>query len=130
MQRDFANKLLLGYYVATLAFAALDAGWQVNVRLAFLDSAPGWRAVYYAICLGCAGAMLWRPDLSVVVGGVEGIVTLTALILNLASRSMMIGGGVFRPVTIEEVVNFLISGTFAYVAWSRGLRALHTVARD
>jgi hypothetical protein len=124
MQRNLANKLLLGYYVATLAFAALDAGWHVNVRLAFLDGAPGWRAVYYAVCIGCAGMMLWRPDLSVLVGGVEGIVTLTALILNLATRSMMIAGDAFRPVTIEEVVNFLIAGTFAYVAWSRGIAAL------
>lgn len=130
MPRDLANKLLLGYYLATLAFVALDAGWHVNVRLAFLDGAPGWRGVYYAVCIGCAGMMLWRPDLSTLVGGVEGIVTLTALILNLASRSMMIGADAFRPVTPEEVLNFLLAGTFAYIAWSRGLKALHAVTRQ
>ena len=128
MPRDLANKLLLGYYAATLLFIALDVGWHVNVRLAFLDTAPGWRGAYYAVCIGCAGLMLWRPDLSVFIGAVEGIVTLTGLILDIATRSMMIGGEGFRPVTVEAVVNFLVAGTFAYISWSRGLRALRDIA--
>ena len=131
MQRDLVNKLLFGYYAATLAFVALDVGFHINVRLSFLDAAPGWRAAYYALCFGCAGLMLRRPDLSVLIGGVEGIVTLAALIINLWARTLMIApapGGAFGPVTLEEIVNFLISGAFAYLSWSRGLRALRDVS--
>lgn len=131
MRRDVVNRMLLGYYAATFLFVALDIGLDVNVRLSFLDTAPGWRSAYYALCFACAGLMLWRPDLSVVIGGVESIATLSALIINMGARAMMVApapNGVFGPVTIEEVINFVISGSFAYLSWSRGLRALHELS--
>lgn len=128
MQRAIANKLLLAYYAATLLFVALDVGLHVNVRLSFLDDAPGWRALYYAVCMGCAGLMLWRPDLSVFIGAVEGIVTITALILSIAPRAMMIGGEIGTPIRVEEIINFLISGGFAYISWWRGMAALRRTA--
>ena len=128
MQRDSVNKLLFGYYAATLVFVLLDIGLHVNVRLSFLEGAPGWRAVYYAVCIGCAGAMLRRPDLSVFIGAVEGVVTITALILSIAPRAMMIGGEMGGPIRVEEMINFLISGGFAYVSWWRGMAALRRLA--
>ena len=128
MQHAFVNKLLFGYYAATLAFVALDVGLHVNVRLAFLEDAPGWRAVYYAICIACAALMHWRPDLSVIIGGVEGVVTITALILSVAPRAMMIGGDPGTPIRVEEMINFLISGGFAYISWWRGMTALRRLA--
>ncbi len=124
MQRALVNKLLFGYYAATFAFVALDVGLHVNVRLAFLEGAPGWRAVYYGICIACAALMHWRPDLSVVIGGVEGVVTITALILSFAPRAMTTGDLMGAPISVEEMVNFLISGGFAYISWWRGMAAL------
>ena len=131
MQREFVNRLLFGYYAATLLFVALDVGFHVNIRLSFLDTAPAWRAAYYALCFACAGMMLWRPDLSVLIGGVEGVVTLAALIINMGARVMMVApapDGGFAPVMVEEVINFVISGSFAYLSWSRGLKALRRLA--
>ena len=128
MQRALVNKLLFGYYAATLAFVALDVGLNVNVRLAFLEDAPGWRAVYYAICVACAVLMHWRPDLSVVIGGVEGVVTITALILNIAPRAMTTGDLTGAPISVEEMINFLVSGGFAYLSWWRGMAALRRLA--
>lgn len=128
MQQAFVNKLLFGYYAATLAFVALDVGLHVNVRLAFLEDAPGWRAAYYAVCIGCAALMHWRPDLSVLIGGVEGVVTITALILSIAPRAMMVAGELGTPIRAEEIINFLISGGFAYISWWRGMVALRRLA--
>ena len=127
MQRALINKLLFGYYAATIAFVALDVGLHVNVRLAFLEDTPGWRAAYYAACIACAGLMHWRPDLSVLIGGVEGVVTITALILSIAPRAMMITGEFGTPIRAEEIINFLIAGGFAYLSWWRGMAALRSI---
>lgn len=128
MQRPLVNRLLFCYYAATLAFVALDVGLHVNVRLAFLEGAPGWRAVYYAVCIACAALMHWRPDLSVVIGGVEGVVTIAALILSIAPRAMMTGDAMGAPIRVEEMINFLVSGGFAYMSWWRGMAALRHLA--
>ncbi|MEM6809628.1 MAG: hypothetical protein AAGA41_06730 [Pseudomonadota bacterium] len=124
MHNESVRRLLLGYYLATLLFVALDVGLQINVRLAFLDAAPGWRTAYYAVCLAFAAAIQWRPDLSTFIGAVEGLVTMVSLILSVAPRAMMLGDNLGRPLDLETMVNFLISGFFAYVSWWRGMAAL------
>ena len=59
---------------------------------------------------------------------VESVVTLAALIINMALRSMMVTHDVFAaeagPVTMAEIVNFLIAGGAAYVSYVQGIRRL------
>ena len=122
------HRLLVAYYAATLVFLLLDAAFGINLRVAFLEDYPGWRAGYYALCGVCLLLVVTKPGWEAVVSGVESLFTLIALILSLALRSMFLGdlafGEEFRPVTVEEVVNFLMSGSVAYLTWQRGLKAL------
>ena len=122
------RKLILLYYAATAVFLSLDYGFGVNVRVAVLDTAPGLRFAYYVLCFACLALMLWRPAWTTIIGTVESLLILVALILNMALRSMVIthpllasGPGV---VTIEEVLNFVIAGGAAYVSWASGMAAL------
>ena len=62
------------------------------------------------------------------IGAVEGVVTIAALILSIAPRAMMTGDGFGSPIQVEEIINFLISGGFAYISWWRGMSALRNLA--
>ncbi len=124
MQRN----TLLAYYAATALFLALDYGFGVNVRVAFLQDTPGLRLGYYCVLFGCLALVLWRPEWSRLVGTLESLATLVALIVNMALRSMFVtvemldSGAGF--VTMPEIINFLIAATAAYVAWRHGLDSL------
>jgi hypothetical protein len=122
------RNILRLYYAATVLFVTLDFGFDVNVRAAFFENAPGLRLLFYVVLFGCFALVLWRPAWSNVVGLVESVVTLAALIINMALRSMMITHDVFAndagPVTMAEVVNFLIAGGAAYVSYAQGLKSL------
>ena len=119
---------LLAYYAATALFLALDYGFGVNVRVAFLESMPGVRLAYYLACFACLVLIVWLPALTTLVGAVESLVTLVALIINMALRSMIVTDTMLETgagfVTMPEVVNFLIAGAAAYVAWWHGIRSL------
>lgn len=120
--------LLLAYYAATALFLAMDYGLGINVRVAFLESAPGMRLAYYAACFACLALILWRPALTTLVGTVESLVTLVALIVHMALRSMLITDTMLATgtgfVTVPEVVNFAIAGGAAYIAWVQGVHSL------
>jgi predicted tellurium resistance membrane protein TerC len=119
---------LLVYYAATALFVALDFGFGVNVRVAFLETAPGLRIMYYAACFACLVLIVWRPALTALIGTIESLVTLVALILNTALRVMLVTDAMLETgtgfITVPEIVNFAIAGTAAYVAWWHGLRSL------
>ncbi len=123
-----AERLIPWYYAASVVFLLLDFGADINVRVAFLEPWPAARGAYYAVCLACLGLMLWRPGWAVLIGSFESLVTLVALILGMAVRVMIPNVAIFGEnasfVTLQEIVNFLISGSVAYLAWIRGLRAL------
>lgn len=129
MQRDRSNHGLLAYYDATLFFLALDVLLGINVRLSFLADLPGWRAAYYAFCIACAAFMHWRPDLRIMVGAIEGLITMLGLIVS------MYLGYLFAGVRDTEeffqvLLNYAISGYFAHLSWSRGLAALSSKPAD
>jgi len=120
------TSLLPLYYAATAIFVLLDLGLDINVRVAFLEQWPVWRAAYYLACFGCLAMMLRWPDWREIIGGLESLLTLVALILSMGIRSMAGGGLVdaaLTPITLEEIVNFLMSGSFAYFSWVRGSQA-------
>ena len=117
-----------GYYAATGVFLLLDLLAGINVRIAFLEPWPAWRAAYYAVCLGCFGLMLWRPGLTLLVSTIESLVTLSALIISLGARvigpsvgAVEAGGAI---ISVEEIINFVISGGVAWFGWHRGSEAL------
>ena len=122
------RKLIVFYYGATALFLLLDYGLDVNVRVAFLDGMPGFRLAYYAVCFACLGLALWRPAWTTVIGAVESLATLVALIINMGTRAILTtdlmletGTGI---VTMSEIVNFLLAGTAAYVSFAQGLQQL------
>ena len=116
------------YYGATALFLGLDLFLGLNVRLAFLDGAWPLRGAYYGFCFACLGLMLWRPAWTAIIAAFESLITLAALIVSFGSRAL-IGGvqsldGAGTPITLPAVINFLLAGGIAYVAWVRGIRAL------
>jgi len=123
-----ATRILPWYYAATVVFLLLDYLGGVNVRVAFLESLPAARLAYYAICFTCLALMIWRPAWTTLIGTFESLVTLIALIFSMALRVLIPTDAIFEEnaafVTYQEIVNFMISGSVAYVAWTRGLQAL------
>jgi hypothetical protein len=122
------SKILVFYYAATVIFLMLDFALGFNIRLAFLEPHPAARMAYYGICFVCLGLMLWRPAWTVLISAFESLVTLSALIIGMGMRTLLVtdqmletGGGL---VTMPEIYNFLISGAVAYVAWVRGVNQL------
>ncbi len=123
-----SGKLIVSYYAATVIFLLLDLALGINVRVAFLEALPLARMAYYGVCFACLALMLWRPGWTVLIGAFESLVTLSALIISMAMRTLLItdrvletGGGY---VTMPEIYNFLISGAVAYIAWVRGINEL------
>jgi len=127
-KRSTAASVLLLYYAATAVFLILDFAFGVNVRLSFLEPYPEARIAYYGICFFCLGMMVWRPERTELIGAFESLVTLVALILAMGMRTivptarMLEGTG--DPVTIQEVINFILAGSIAYVAWAHGIDRL------
>ena len=123
-----AIRILPWYYGATVVFLLLDYSMGINVRVAFLEPLPAARAAYYAICFVCLGLMIWRPSWTLFIGTFESLVTLIALILSMALRVLVPTDAIFDEnasfVTMQEVINFVIAGSVAYLAWIRGLKEL------
>lgn len=122
------SRILPWYYAGTALFLLLDYGLGVNVRLAFLEPFPAARLAYYGICFVCLALMLWRPGWTTLIGTFESLVTLVALIFGMAVRVMIPNDAIFEEsaqfVTPEEIINFIISGSMAYLAWLKGLKQL------
>jgi hypothetical protein len=125
---DVTRPLLLAYYAATALFLLLDYGAGLNLRIAFLEPFPAWRAAYYGVCFLCLGLIIWRPALTVIVAAFESLVTLSALIIGFAMRAMLLTDSMLEGsadlIDAQEVFNFLLSGSIAYIAWLRGVKEL------
>ena len=123
-----SRRLLSLYYAATVVFLLLDYGFSVNVRVAALEAYPGIRAGYYLVIFACFGLMIWRPSWATAIGVVESLATLVALILNMALRSMIVTDQMLETgvgfITTAEIINFMISGSIAWISWQRGMTAL------
>jgi len=123
-----ATRILPWYYAATLVFLLLDFFGSVNVRVAFLDTLPAARVAYYGICFACLGLMIWRPAWTTLIGTFESLVTMIALIFGMALRVMVPNDAIVEEniaiVTSEQLVNFIIAGSIAYLSWVKGLKAL------
>ena len=78
------------YYAATLLFIILDYFLGINIRLAFLETWPGMRALYDLLCFVCLGLMTWRPAWSLLVGTLESLLALSLLIVTMDVRVMTV----------------------------------------
>lgn len=113
------------YYAATLLFAALDFGADINVRVAFLESTPTWRVAYYLLCAICFVLVYWRPQWAALVAAAESLANVTGLILDTGIQVLVPGDlGTRGFVSVEAMVNFVLSGSIAYWVWHRRARAL------
>ncbi|MDJ0751323.1 MAG: hypothetical protein QNJ11_17695 [Woeseiaceae bacterium] len=121
-------RILPWYYAATVVFVFLDYSLGVNVRVAFLEPLPAARIGYYVVCIGCFLLMMWRPAWTTLIGAFESLVTLIALILGMGLRVLVPNDAIFAEnadiVTVQEIINFLISGSMAYLAWVKGIQEL------
>ena len=119
------NRPITVYYLLTIVFVVLDFFIGINIRAAFLDPYPLGRAAYYLFCFACLAVMLWRPGWAVVVGTVESLICVVALILAVGLRVMVVseetieaGSGFITP---QEIVNFLLVDGIAYFAYMQGM---------
>jgi len=123
-------KMLRIYYAATAVFLLLDYVFGINIRLASLDAIPGWRALYYGVCFGCLGLMVWRPAWSLWVATIESLITLSLLIVTMGVRVMTVSDSLLSTgsgfVTTEEIINFLLAGGAAWIAYTRGTLAIQS----
>ncbi|MDJ0793199.1 MAG: hypothetical protein QNI98_03060 [Woeseiaceae bacterium] len=121
-------RVLPWYYAATVLFLILDYGFGINIRVAFLDAMPVAKFGYYIVLIWCFGLVMYRPAWATLVGTFESLVTLIALILGMGMRVMIPNDVIFAEnaaiVTVQEVINFVISGSMAYLSWVKGLRQL------
>ena len=114
-------------------FVILDYFMNINVRLAFLEAWPEMRALYYLLCFACLGLMIWRPGWSLWIGTIESMLALSLLILAMGVRVMTMStqmpgiGSV--PITMSEIMNFMIVSMVAYYAYSRGMAAVKKQSR-
>lgn len=126
--QDTSTTAIRLYYVATALFLLLDVVFDINVRIAFLEGHVGLRAGYYGVCFVCLALVFTRPPWTTIVGAFESLVTLIGLILSFGMRVVLASDAALDGrtpyVSIQEVGNFLLSGSVAYLAWSRGMRAL------
>ncbi len=121
-------RVLPWYYAATGLFLILDYAFDVNIRVAFLEALPAARLGYYGVCFACLGLIIRRPAWTTLVGTFESLVTLIALIFGMGVRVLVPNDAIFAEnadiVTAQEVVNFVISGSMAYLSWVKGLKQL------
>ena len=120
--------LLSYYYAATAVFVLLDYLLNINVRVAFLQDWPNWRAIYYVFCFACLGLMLWRPSWARLIATFESVLTLSLLIINMGVRVTVVTDQMIETgrggVTTSEIINFAIISVAAYVSYRRGASAL------
>jgi len=120
-------RLITLYYAATIVFLLLDFVLGINVRLAFLEDWPAWRALYYLFCLLCLVLVIWRPAWRSWIGITESLLTLSLLIINMGLRVVIVTDEMIESgrgyVTTAEIVNFMIATSVVYVGYLQKLHA-------
>lgn len=122
------RKTLTGYYAATAAFLVLDLGFGINLRISFLDGYDGWRLLYYGVCFAVFVLIIVKPGWTLALSAVESLATMVALILSFWMQILIVDETALTQgaplVTIPQVINFVISGFAAWLAWTRSIAAL------
>lgn len=121
-------RLIQIYYAATMLFVALDYFLHINIRLTFLEAWPEIRVLYYLLCFVCLGFIVWRPGWSLWIGTIESLLALSLLIITMGVRVMTVSEHMLQTgsglVRMSEIMNFLIVGGAAWIAYMRGIHAI------
>ncbi|MDH3265747.1 MAG: hypothetical protein OEM25_02170, partial [Gammaproteobacteria bacterium] len=71
---------------------------------------------------------IWRPAWTELIGAFESLVTLVALIFGMGMRTLVPTDRMLESaaglVTRQEIINFVLAGSIAYVAWRHGISRL------
>ncbi len=122
------NRPITLYYAATIVFVLIDYGLGINLRIAFLELYPLMRVAYYAVCFGCLALMIWHPRWATLISGTESLLALSALTVSMMLRVMIVSDEIIEQgtgfVSVEEIINYLIVGSIAYLSWIRGIGSL------
>ncbi len=90
----------------------------------FLDA---WPALYFGVCPGFFGLMVWRPAWSSYIGAAEPLLTPSLLINSMAMRVTIVADDMIEEgrgfVTVNELLDYVISSAVAYLALTRGVLA-------
>ena len=118
------------YYFASVPLLLIDWLAGTNVRVVGFAAYPTLRMVYYLVCLLCGMLVRLLPAWSAPVTLVESTVNITALMISVLTPLYTFD--VENPsqsfVAFPQlVINFMISGTAALLAWYQSLCALPTL---
>ncbi len=119
-ERGLVQWLFAAYYAGTVVFVLLDYLLDFNVRLAFLERWPTFRALYYVVCFGLF-VLIWRyPAWTNTIAAAESLITISALIIAMGLRVVIVSDAMIEEgrdaVTLRELLNFLIAAGAAYLA--------------
>ena len=109
-------RLIQGYYWLTPVFLFLSWRYGLDVRVPFLDALPGARFAYYMLSFACAGLVLFRPNLTGLVGSAESTLSVALLIIttyvayfNAVERAAAEDGTFHNPFTTESLTSLVLS---------------------
>ncbi|MCP4613302.1 MAG: hypothetical protein GY845_31820 [Planctomycetes bacterium] len=83
MDFDFKNSFARWYFYITPLFILLDYIWGLNIRVSALDSAPGYKNLYYGFCILCGIGMFITPRYSAIVALLESSINFMMIVLGI-----------------------------------------------
>lgn len=108
----------------------MDFYLGMNIRAVGLLNHTGWRVAYYGFCFVCWLMIWWKPSLITLVGIGESALNLLLLITGLMIPVMSFISDVdsvqnaSQVITIQGVINFLISGLICLFLYYKHMAAL------
>lgn len=121
------------YYLLTPAFILLDYVVGINIRVAVLDATPGYKNLYYGLCVLCGVVVFVLPRASVVVAFVESTIliflTVPVVFRPLVENIERFGDldadwHAAQVLPLEGTLNLLMAATIAVLAFRMSLSAL------
>ena len=129
--RNFIPKL---YYAVTPLFILLDYVWDINVRVAVLDSKPLYKGLYYGFCVFCGIMVYIVPRCSAVVALFESafifIMTILGIFISYVQAILQMDDVLNADIqTISivgppQIVNLILAGGMSLLTFKMSLNEL------
>ncbi len=125
-------KLIRVYYLITPLFVILDAVFGITFRASGLNL-PEYRYLYYGFCLLCALGCYGQQRYTALIAIAESSVNLLILLLGIMLPVIHLGNlpgetGAAAPISGDNILNFLITGTVLVTVFHTAQRELHNPA--
>jgi hypothetical protein len=134
------DQVIKVYYFATPLFLILELAFGFDFRVNAYISDPKWRFFYYLFCFVCMIAIAWRPKFTIAVGILECSTNLIILFVGTAVSWMFpftaVSPDTFEvlwvenPVTITNVISFLLVGSLWILCFRRQVSMLKRAQRN